>query len=83
MRGLATCLMGAAVCARWSRRRTRMSFTLSGSRRSSGYAWRLVRYSPSGPDAIIAPERGAFKTIAATLRYDRRLGFHRFAPASS
>jgi hypothetical protein len=51
------------------------TFTLSGSRSRSGYAWRLVHYSPSGPDAIIALERGAFKTIAATLCYHRRLGF--------
>jgi hypothetical protein len=51
------------------------TFTLSGSRSRSGYAWRLVHYSANGPDAIIALERGAFKTVAATLRYDRRLGF--------
>src|SRR5437899_4985983 len=56
---------------------TPLESTIQGttSRRRSGYAIRLVHYGPNGPDAIVALERGAFKTVKATLRDDRRLGF--------
>jgi hypothetical protein len=53
--------------------------TLSGgpSRRGNGYSLRIVHYAPGGPDAIIALQRGEFKTLAAALRdYTKRLGFH-------
>jgi hypothetical protein len=46
--------------------------TGGSTRRASGYALRIVQH---GPDAVIALEGGAFKTIAAALRDSRRLGF--------
>jgi hypothetical protein len=49
---------------------TRIDRTLQGfgSRRRSGYGLRLVHYTPSGPDAVIALEGGGWKTLGAALR---------------
>jgi hypothetical protein len=44
--------------------------TLQGSisLRRSGYGLRLVHYTPSGPDAVIALEGGSWRTLGAALR---------------
>jgi hypothetical protein len=47
----------------------------SPSRRRRGYTLRMVHYGRNGSDALIVLERGAFKTVSATLRDGRRLGF--------
>ena len=46
-----------------------------GSRRRSGYGLRLVHYTDSGPDAIVALEGGSFKGMRGALREYRRFGF--------
>jgi hypothetical protein len=45
------------------------TLSLSGSRRRSGYALRLVS---TGPDAVIALEAGAFGTLKAALREETK-----------
>jgi hypothetical protein len=53
---------------------------MSGSRRKGGYLIRLVHRDRGGlPDAIIALEAGAFRTMKASLAEFRRLGFSRRA----
>jgi hypothetical protein len=44
-----------------------------GSRRRSGYGFRLVHYGSGGPDAVIAFQAGNYSTLKAALRYDTRV----------
>jgi hypothetical protein len=44
-----------------------------GSRRRSGYGFRLVHYGSGGPDAIIALQAGNASTLKAALRYDTKV----------
>jgi hypothetical protein len=54
----------------------RVSLTPSSGRGKRGYGLRLVHYTPSGPDAIIALERGAYSSVRRALR-DYRGGSYR------
>ena len=45
------------------------------TRGGRGYAIRMVHYGPEGPDAVIALAGGEFRTLRASLRDHRRLGF--------
>lgn len=44
-----------------------------GSRRRSGYGFRIVHYGSGGPDAVIALQAGNYSTLKAALRYDTRV----------
>jgi hypothetical protein len=48
----------------------RIDRTLQGSSslRRSGYGLRLVHYTPSGPDAVVALQGGSWRTVRAALR---------------
>jgi hypothetical protein len=53
-----------------------LSATLvDASRSRRGYGWRLVHYTSSGPDAVIALSRGEFASTQAALRRFRRDGY--------
>jgi hypothetical protein len=55
---------------------TDLAVTLSDvSRSKKGYGWRLVHYTSSGPDAVVALSRGEFASTQAALRGFRRDGY--------
>jgi hypothetical protein len=49
-----------------------VSLDMSSGRGKRGYGLRLAHYAPSGPDAIIALERGAYSSVRAAVRVYRR-----------
>jgi hypothetical protein len=53
-----------------------VTLTTSPARTRRGYGLRLVHYTPGGgPDAVIALERGAYRSVRAAVRFYRRDGY--------
>ena len=49
-----------------------VSLSMGSGRGKRGYGLRLAHYTPSGPDAIVALERGAYSSVRAAVRDYRR-----------